>query len=376
MLILKEFVCTEQLEGGGTWSINELRLSRLNLLVGRNATGKTRCLNTIHSLSRYLAGKVPGLGNTTYSAVFEGQEASIEYTLKHHDETIVEEVVKVDGEVLLERGESGKGMIWAKSAQGLIEFQVEPNVVAAFRKRDAIQHEFLEDLLEWASAVRKLDFGKTMGRDRLLLIVTDDEHEVKSDDDPATVAGVFRRGHAKFGNDFTSKIVEGMKCLSYDLEKVELGEPVTLRIQTSLSKVPVNLNVKERDLEGITDFNAMSQGMFRALSLIVHLTYLTLKGASCTLLIDDIGEGLDYERSCALIEYISRSADRDRVQVLMTTNDRFVMNSVALEHWIVLKRQGGQVEAIDYDRAKDKFEQFKLTGLSNFDLLATDFIFQ
>lgn len=56
------------------------------------------------------------------------------------------------------------------------------------------------------------------------------------------------------------------------------------------------------------------------------------------IVIDDIGERLDYERSCALIELLMSKATTQQVQLIMTTNDRFVMNKVPLEAWTVLHR--------------------------------------
>jgi len=56
-------------------------------------------------------------------------------------------------------------------------------------------------------------------------------------------------------------------------------------------------------------------------------------------LIDDIGEGLDYERSKKLIDLIIQKAKKYAVQLIMTTNDRFVINKTPLEYWLVIKRE-------------------------------------
>lgn len=42
--------------------------------------------------------------------------------------------------------------------------------------------------------------------------------------------------------------------------------------------------------------------MYRALAVIIHLNYLLLAKKTSCILIDDIGEGLDFERSTALSE--------------------------------------------------------------------------
>ena len=58
----------------------------------------------------------------------------------------------------------------------------------------------------------------------------------------------------------------------------------------------------------------------------------------------------------------------------MSTNDRFVMNSVPLNEWCVLLREGHRIKVYNYQNSAAIFDRFKKTGLANFDLLATDFV--
>jgi hypothetical protein len=58
----------------------------------------------------------------------------------------------------------------------------------------------------------------------------------------------------------------------------------------------------------------------------------------------------------------------------MATNDRFVMNAVPLQYWSVLRRHGGGAEVLNYENSKAKFDEFKFTGMNNFDFFATDFL--
>lgn len=58
----------------------------------------------------------------------------------------------------------------------------------------------------------------------------------------------------------------------------------------------------------------------------------------------------------------------------MSTNDRFVMNSVPLEEWSVLRREGGKVTVHNYSNSRETFDDFKFTGLSNFSFLELDFL--
>ena len=51
------------------------------------------------------------------------------------------------------------------------------------------------------------------------------------------------------------------------------------------------------------------------------------------------------------------------------------MNSVPLDMWTVLKRDGSVVSGLNILNSKKKFDEFRFTGLSNFDLFATDYLF-
>ena len=104
------------------------------------------------------------------------------------------------------------------------------------------------------------------------------------------------------------------------------------------------------------------------------MNYSILAKTSNCLLIDDIGEGLDFERSSIHISLLRQKASNSDVQLIMATNDRFVMNSVPLESWSVLRRDGNHVRVNNYQNSAKLFDRFKKTGLANFDLLTTDFL--
>ena len=57
----------------------------------------------------------------------------------------------------------------------------------------------------------------------------------------------------------------------------------------------------------------------------------------------------------------------------MSTNDRFVMNNVPLKYWAVTKRLSNKTKIYNYENAQKKFDDFELSGLSNFDFFASEF---
>ena len=133
------------------------------------------------------------------------------------------------------------------------------------------------------------------------------------------------------------------------------------------------LAVKERDLQCTTNQLTISQGMFRALSLIIHINYVQFIEEVGCILIDDIGEGLDHDRATRLIKLLVQKAVDAGIQLIMTSNDRFVMNAIPLKYWAVLTRDGGHCQIINQSSNPKLFSEFEFTGLNNFDFFATEF---
>jgi len=356
------------------WRLEGLHLAQANLIVGKNASGKSRTLNIIHALSRHLAGLAPARLSGSYDAEFMHDGEVLRYELKYEEEQVVKERFSKKGRILLDRGIGGEGTIWAEEIDGGkdIRFQTPTSELAVVARRDAIQHKFLEPLYSWGSSLRHYCFGTPLGKDHLAVLVM--KGGVKADEkDPNAVVALYRQAERELGHEFRQALVRDMRQLDYDVEELGVRPPVSIRVQPGLPGELVGLYVKEKDLPGITDQHSMSQAMFRALSLLVQVNYSQMAGKSTCILIDDIGEGLDFDRSCRLIDLLRQKAKTPDVQLVLSTNDRFVMNRVPLEEWSVLQRRGNHVRVLNYENSKGLFEEFKFTGLSNFSFLETDF---
>ena len=91
------------------------------------------------------------------------------------------------------------------------------------------------------------------------------------------------------------------------------------------------------------------------------------------MLIDDIGEGLDFSRAQSFISLLIERALANRIQLIMTTNDRFVMNGVPLKYWSVIRRTRSNVRLVNIRNSKKVFQEFEMLGLNNFDFFSTNF---
>ena len=352
------------------WKLVGLELGQRNLLVGKNATGKSRTLNVIAGLARHLSGH-PLAKTGTYACVFRDGSILYEYKYSIQNQEVISEEIKVDSETVLSRGQGGIGNIRAEKLGQSLEFQTPPSSLAAVTRRDAIQHPFLEPLYRWASTLRHYTFGTQLGKEHFAILVPGGRHA--DDRDQNMVVGLFRLAFTKYGEIFTSSLIQDLAQAGYDIESINIGAPISFDVSQSPGEL-VGLNVKETGMPGITDQLSMSQGMFRVVSLLIHINYCQLSNSGATILVDDIGEGLDFDRSCKLIELLRHKTEASDVQLIMSTNDRFVMNHVPLDEWSLLQRDKNTVRVRNAANSREIFESFRFTGLSNFSFLEMDFI--
>ena len=353
------------------WKLNETLLGKKNLIVGKNATGKSRFLSVISALSNLFSGDLKTIftiGN--YVAEFTKGNDIHRYELSLENNIVTFEKLIKNGEPQFERDQTGIGSIFALDVGEHIKFQIPANKIVVQAKRDQIQHPFLEDLIEWGRNVRFLQFGTSLGKENGIFLGVSLENipEPKNTLQPAVM---FQVGKTKFNNEFIQNIQADMNSIGYQIESIDIGiNPAMASMGTNLVGL---LCVKERDRQSLTYQNEMSQGMFRALSTIIQLNYQIYTETESSILIDDIGEGIDYDRSVKLIELVMSDRLGAKNQVLISSNDKFVMNTVPIEHWQIMQRSGSKCSFINRFNSKNIFDDFVDVGLSNFDFFSNEF---
>lgn len=360
------------------WAIKDMTFGSVNLVVGRNAVGKTRTINVISGLARLLSEKSEiKWTDGQYDIIFDGDQETINYILHYHDKFVVKEELTIGEQLYLRRGKDGSGKIYFDEEKNNLRFQTPLNEVASFARRDSIQHPFLEYLYKWGENLITYRFGKTMGQEALMLYREKENFDQINLKETEQVVRNFSAGVNQFGKQYTDLVLDDMKKIGYDLSDIDIGTPKGISIQSNIpivvSQPIMGILVQEKELDSVTYQTEMSQGMFRALSLVIQINYFLLLNQPGTILIDDIGEGLDFERASSLIQVLIEKTLVSKVQLIMTTNDRFTMNKVPIEYWIILDRHKNILHCYNYQNSRDIFDEFELTGLSNFDLFSTNF---
>jgi predicted ATPase len=357
------------------WVLDGLLLGPKTLLVGRNASGKSRTLSVIANLARALNGQQGPTSSGSFDCVFDDNGIEYRYKLSYKDQKVESEYLTVRNELVLTRSTGGKGEILFQNMGPepvMHPFQSPENTIAAVVRRDNTQHGFLEPLHRWASSLRYYQFGTYLGKEVYAVFVPNLASNV-DERDQNQVVGLFNAGIKRIGDQFKRSIIDDMARVGYDISDVGIAPPTAIQFNSPPGEIS-GLYVQENNLPGRTDQFSMSQGMFRVLSLLVHVNFAQLRKSAACVIVDDIGEGLDFDRSCKMIHLLREKAESSVVQIILSTNDKFVMNEVPLTEWAIVQRQSNHVQIRNYENSKEIFDDFRFTGLSNFSFLEMDVI--
>ena len=356
------------------WTLEPASFGQINLIVGKNASGKTRILNVMSGLARLLAGKqqVPFESGDIKATLVTPNGKSFVYEVSMQNNMVDREYLRGGNIEYLTREGSGPGKIRTEPKGEMLDFQIKANQLAVFSKRDSLQYPFLEEIAAWGEGIEHYQFATLFGPGALGnpgMIVSSDQIK----DSEKTLGRDFAQREIlqllvaaaidKFGDLFKNSILSDMSKIGYDLEDIGVGVLSNVKVIPS----PVGIWVKERDLRCNTEQGQMSFGMFRALSTVIRMNLPQFTNVPSAVFLDDIGEGLDFERSVGLIKTLIEKAEKGRFQLFMTSNDRFVMNEVPLKYWTVVIRIGSSVKVKNYENSHAEFEKFEKLGLNNFD---------
>lgn len=368
-MILKSLKYHRHIDFTREWGIEGkdsdlVNFGNINLLVGKNAVGKSRTLTVIKELAQLLTTKMSAgevkFKTSTYNIILGNNDENLEYYLSLESGVVKEELVTRNTQVLFERSSS---RIYIENKDSYEKITLPPNkLITQYDVEEDIP--FITQLQEWGFSVRDSVFSDQIEKKSLARSLEDLNYKLIQRGETYSLIQIFEKGHERFGEEYIFRVLNDMKFLGYDLESIDIVE----------SKKGYAISVKEKDLDFKTSQLDMSQGMYRALSLIIRVNYAVLNQNSVCFLVDDLGEGLDFDRSNLVVSLILKALNENTLlQVFLTTNDRYIMNKVPIKYWSVIVRDPKTSVFYNYQNSKEIFDDFKYTGLSNFDFLATDF---
>ncbi len=350
------------------WRLAPASFGSINLLVGKNASGKSRILKVIAGLTRVLSGKQTLLYlSGAFEAYLEkSPDVGYLYEVSMTDREVTRELLKSGKDNLLYREGESPGTIRPATSTGIqdIPFMVKRNQLALPTKRDALQYPAVEEVAAWADGSDYYEFAATPIIFLHLFQTPSDDHILRRDFQHREVIWlVLQSALSKFGDAFKNAVMSDMGEIGYPINDIGTG-PLS---DIQGSPAPFGIWVQELDLQCKTEQSQMSQGMLRALAALIRMNLAIFSERPTLVLLDDVGEGLDYDRSVGLIKILIRKASEGAFQLIMATNDRFVMNEVPLKYWSVVIRRGSMVSLKNYDNSRNEFDKFEKLGLNNFD---------
>lgn len=335
------------------WEISdELPLQAVNLLVGKNAVGKSK---TIRALSRTIdfllqPQKTPVSEDFGAFLTFEDNGEMFIYDFQYLQNEIIYENLTVNETICLYRNKE-------KDIATLHNQPINPptNKLILHVRRDTVQYPYIEKIMLWAEQACGLSFN-----------------EMDIEGDNGTYSYILGKKQELYTlvesmpQDALERIISQAQSLDYPLSQIQ-----AITIQDTFKKVVF----AEKGVNGflLTD-KTLSKGMFRTLYLLIYMEYLALQTHPSLLLIDDLCEGLDYDRSTKLGKLVFDFCIEHGIQLIASSNDTFLMDVIDLKYWNILQREGSEITSINMQNHPELFESFRFTGLSNFDFISSDYI--
>jgi hypothetical protein len=137
-------------------------LCNINLIVGKNASGKPRILRAINFLANLLCGDemlISEHRSRKWKLIFSNtQKIDIVYILIVENGRVVKEKLTIGSEILLKRNNSGERKVPAGKLKVEIDFQTPIHEIATLKWRDSIQHHFFDGIYNWAKSLKYYQF--------------------------------------------------------------------------------------------------------------------------------------------------------------------------------------------------------------------------
>ena len=111
-MLLTHLTYSQDRDAPKHWEIQDVALGKINLIVGKNAVGKTRMMNVLKNVARQICGKITRLLNGKTELIFSKEHGEkYVYHLDIVNREVEAERFVIDGKIVLDRNKT-KAEIW------------------------------------------------------------------------------------------------------------------------------------------------------------------------------------------------------------------------------------------------------------------------
>jgi len=342
------------------WKLTDLQFSKFTIIAGLNSTGKTRTCNVIRNTVKKIIEpmKTLMLGKTHLTFSISENESykltiSIEEDIDRKRSIKKEELYDVGGTGALFNRDNllfDRRVIYDAISKQHTNYSPPDDTLTFHVRRDKVSYPYIEEII---NQMRKFHFLDS--------------------EEPRSVAAIYGGKlplqlpieilpsltpfwFGQIAEDKKLGILNDINSLDFPITNIFVKE-----IIFGGQRIPM-LYFEEKGVKGTYDFLQVSSGMRKIVFLIMFL-HLIEEG-SCVL-IDNVGDGLDYNRSINILPIIEKIAE-DK-QIIISTNNEILLNQTNIENWNILFREGDVVKAYNYENSKEQLMKFANTGLSNYE---------
>jgi AAA domain, putative AbiEii toxin, Type IV TA system len=343
---------------GEDMSFKDLNLGQLNLFVSRNGVGKSRLLRKVFNILNCFLYQVPMSGKYDFGIVFLNHKD--EYS---HYEIISDidegkfsyyEALEINSNSIFTRNFDEPVFMYNSLTEQMDEHNIPFDKLAMSIIRDTKKYPLIEEFLN-----DRIDFNQL----QVGLVTAVNIYNKELFNEAWKNINIAEAYHDLPAAD-KNKAKDALISIGYNI-----AEMYAVKVQNEYE-----LHVREADLKNALQINQLSQGMLRAVHLVIDILHYNSTRANMLYLIDDITEGLDYARAKKLGKWVFDTCQERGAQLIATTNDSFLMKVIDIEHWNILNRKGDEIQCLNYENSKEVFDEFAFTGLSNFDLFSSNFL--
>lgn len=333
------------------WILDGLTFGESNLIVGKNSSGKSKALEALSSVISIISqrSQIDAQSNLeTEISLMDSNDNQIIYSFGLCDKEVSSEKLLFNGRIIINRSDSEAVMDGER---------VYPprDMLLIHVRRDLQKYPIIEELINWSeeAVIRSFIHNENPNHDELYEII------------------------ARFTPEMKNHLVKMANQVGFPISQIDTFDNLANRIVDITLPYTTELKlvlIREEGVESMLFLRDLSSGMYRTILLLILIEQLINLDHPALIAIDDLGEGLDYSRATQVGRLLFDICREKKIQIVATSNEEFMMNIVDISNWNILVRKGDHVKSITSNLCPEYFEEFKFSGLDNFDFFTSDFL--